>query len=232
MRISLCVGMPYCGPVVVEAAQALYAPASPAILARPPIICKSGNSIATAGFNDVLAVALNKAAAGEVTHFAMIHSDICPGVAWVDTLWREMQAHGLDLVSAVVAVKEPGDDPPLSTGIGSLADPWTRRRFRRSDLFDLPVTFTAAAAGAGEGECLLINTGLWLADVRHTAWDRFPGFRCDSRIIRLEDGTRASVVDPEDWALSRWAAGQGLRVGATQALGVDHAGTARWSNRP
>jgi hypothetical protein len=233
VKPKLFVGMPHAGLATPDAVQALYTPASPSILGGPPVVCKSANSIATAGFNDLLAIALNLRDEGRVTHFAMIHSDICPGVAWVDTLWREMQAHSLDLISAVVAVKDPGDDPPLSTCVGPVDDPWGgRRRLRRSELFGLPPTFTAVEAGARDGECLLVNTGLWLADLRHPAWDDFPGFVCDSRIVRLEDGTRASVVDSEDWAMSRWAARNGLKVGATQALGVEHAGNARWANRP
>lgn len=232
LKPRLFVGMPHPGLVTPKAAHALYVPASPGWLAGLKV-SPAANSIAPAGFNDLLALALNLMDKGEVTHFAMIHADVEPGPAWFDALYDEMIGAGAGLISACIAIKEPGEDPPISTAVGLIDRPRERpRRLRRADLSALPVTFSIDDLPHGPGECLLVNTGLWAADLTHPAWDAFPGFACDTWIEKGPDGRRASRVVPEDWAMSRWAARNGVKVVATQAIEVFHSGLGTWGNRP
>ena len=52
------------------------------------------------GFNSLWANALNLAAAGEATHFAMLHADVAPQEGWLDILADE-----LDRKSAIERVR-------------------------------------------------------------------------------------------------------------------------------
>lgn len=164
------------------------------------------------------------------THFAMIHADIGPRVAgWVDALWDVMDATGAEVVSTVVPIKEPTRER-TSTAIGRRDDPWKLDRYiTAADLGVTPPTFTAADV-CGEGEVLLINTGLWLADLRCPWWDEFPGFEIRDRIARGEDGRRVSQVRPEDWEFSRFLDRVGAKYAATWEVPVSHSGDAAWFN--
>lgn len=183
-------------------------------------------------FNMCLADALDLRDAGKATHMAMLHDDVCPepGVRWLDELADEMVRFDLEFISAVIPIKDGVADPPTSTAIGDAADPWrVVRRIHLSERAAMPETFFPANV-CQPGEVLLVNTGLWLADLRHPAWDAFAGFDTCTRVVVGEDGRRRAEMRPEDWELSRHLAAHGVRYGATWRVPLWHEGKGRWSN--
>lgn len=196
------------------------------IVSRPSV----HSSLLPSSFNGALAHALDLRDQGIVTHFAMIHADVAPrDPDWLDTLYAEMQAHDADLISTVIPIKEPNRQR-TSTAIGDLAYPWEPKRFITVDDRDkYPLTFSADDV-CGPGEVMLVNTGLWLADLRRPWWDDF-GFELRAR-IQIRDGTRHAQVIPEDWQMSRHLQAAGARVFATWKVPVGHHGTDAWFNTP
>lgn len=164
------------------------------------------------------------------THFVMIHSDIAPlGLGWADTLFDLLDRTGAELVSVVAPIKEP-ECVRTSTAIGSRDDPWARPRFvTADDRGRTPPTFGPADV-CGEGEVLLVNTGLWMADLRCPWWDEFPGFQISDRISRDEHGRRRAQTRPEDWEFSRFLDHVGARYAATWEVPLAHHGENRWFN--
>lgn len=228
-RPSVLVGMPRYGDVAAGAARGLYCPTKGAVDVWR--VAEACNSLTPNAFNDLLALALDARDAGAVTHFAMIHADVEPVGPWVDELWDEMRTTGADVVSAVVPIKEDVDDPPTSTAVGDGADPWlVKRRIKVSERAALPETFGPDDV-CGPGEVLLVNTGLWLADLRHPAWDAFSGFAIHTEIVRDGDGRRRGRCRPEDWELSRHLHRHGAVVRATWRVPLVHRGAAGWGNR-
>lgn len=222
------VGMPRYGELTSGAARSLYYPSGGAVWVSK--IAEAQNSLPCNAFNDLLRIALDLRDAGSVTHFAMIHADVEPEGYWVDELWAELIGQGADLVSAVVPIKDHGADPPTSTAVGDRHDPWkVNRRVRVSERATLPETFGPEHV-CGADEVLLVNTGLWITDLRHPAWDAFPGFNVKSDIHTALDGTRTARCRPEDWEMSRYLDRAGARVMATWRVGLSHRGTAAWPN--
>jgi hypothetical protein len=166
-------------------------------------------SATTENFNICLATALDARDRGEATHVAMIHSDVAPVGPWVSQLYNEMRLARVALISAVVRIKNPTGR--TSTAIAERADPWAPiRRFIQLDQREsMPVTFTPQDVCQGD-EVLLVNTGLWLADLRMPFWDDF-SFQWHDRISRDPDGRRRVQFRPEDWELSRALDAGGLR---------------------
>ncbi len=230
-KVFLC--MPH-GPggVSFEAVGAFYDPRSPSAgLVAITGLGDCSSSAAPDTMNHLLCQALGARDAGVVTHFAMIHADVDPAAHWLDTLWLEMRRTGADAIAAVIAIKEKGGR--TSTAVGKVDDPWAGGRcLHVSERQKLPVTFTAADC-CGEGEVLLINNGLYLADLRHPAWDSFPGFDTSTRIAptRALDGARRSEMRSEDWECARHLAANGATVAATWAVRVEHHGGGKWVNR-
>jgi hypothetical protein len=228
-RPRVFLGMPCYGGMTASAANAFYNPTRGDVLV--PYARVASNSLTGHCFNVLLSQALDLREAGEIDHFAMIHSDINAGEGWIDELYAEMIAHSLGFVSAVVPIKEDTPDPPTSTAIGDAFDPWAvLHKLHVSSRHAFGETFTAETACA-PGEVLLVNTGLWLADLRHPAWDAFPGFNITTRIGRDDEGKRVAQMRPEDWELSRHLASHGVRVGATWRVRVGHEGVKTWWNR-
>lgn len=178
-------------------------------------------------FNTLLGAALDARDRGEVTHLAMAHSDILAEPGWLDGLWAEMQTTGADLVSAVVPIKE--GSTRTSTAIGLEADPWAVVRcLHLEDRADMPETFGPADV-CGAGEVLLLNTGLFLADLRRPWWDDF-AFTFHCRLSRQPDGTRVAESRPEDWELSRHLHAAGAKIRGTWKVRLSHEGLRRWPN--
>jgi hypothetical protein len=189
-----------------------------------------GSSFLPGAFNSLLVNALDLRDRGAVTHFAMIHSDVEPSGYWLDELWAEMQAGDFAVVSAVIALKEDVPDPQVSTAIGDARDRWNSLRcLHVSDRDRLPQTFTAADV-CGPDEVLLLNTGLWLTDLRHPFWDAFTGFDTHARITRGNEGQRIAQQRTEDWEWSHDLHDFGASVAATWRVPVKHRGGRDWPN--
>ena len=227
--------MPHYGGVEAGAALALCnAPVHPdprkakAVISRTSI---TSTSLLCQCFNRLLSLALDWRDEGMVTHIVMLHADIVPGqYCWVDVLMDEMTKSNLDMVSAIVPIKEP-ERLRTSTAIGDLNDPWKVNRYISvSDYGKNPQTFTAKDVCQPD-EVLLVNTGCWVADLRLPFWDTFH-FQIHDRIVRDSDDTRLAQTRPEDWELSRAMHAAGVRYGATWALPVTHCGNGGWANRP
>lgn len=235
-RPRVFVGMPYYGDVDPAAAQAYVAPnthrVDPELAVDVVGWLRCSTSITPRTFNELLGQAMDLRDEGRVTHFAMIHSDVAPLVSgWVNRLWAEMLFQRADVVSAVVPLKIPGDETGrrTSTAVGPENDPWAAPRYVTvEDRGKLPRTF-AAADVCGPGEVLLVNTGLWLADLRGPWWDDF-AFEFQTRIVRGPDGKRRAESVPEDWAMSRHLHRRGAKVCATWAVPLEHAGGFRYRN--
>ena len=150
----------------------------------------------------------NMAARGEITHFAMLHSDINPEAGWLDMLLEVMDERDADLVSAVCPIKD--NRGLTSTGIGDACDPWVPcRRFTVRDLADMPDVFNAAEAGY-PGRILLHNTGCWVADLRKPLFfetddngELIAHLQFRQRIIQDSKGEWGAQGESEDWFFSR-----------------------------
>jgi hypothetical protein len=248
-RVALV--MPHYGDVNLNAARGLLCDASDGrvkvhLVAPPRLLADSASSATPHTFNGLFALALDARDRGEITHFAMLHSDIAPERGWLDVLWQEMVAHSADLVSAVSPIKEP-ERVRTSTAIGQIGFPWAPLRYvAMADRAKLPPTFGPEHV-CDDGEELLVNTGCFLADLRREYWDhpnpkptgkRKPddgeafAFNFDCRITKRDDGTRVAQFDPEDWEMSRMLNRNGARYLATWRVALVHHGAAEWSTYP
>lgn len=229
-RPRVLVAMPRYDTMVASAAERLFRPHS----AHCDVVTvgHGSNSLTANAFNDLFVAALDLRDAGRVTHFAMIHSDVTPeNPAWLDELYEEMESAGAMLCSAVIAIKEDTPDVRVSTAVGNRHDPWRPcRTFRVSDRATQPTTFGREELGLEPHEVLLVNTGLWLTDLTHPAWDDFPGFSVMSRVATV-DGRRKAQCRPEDWEMSRHLDRHGARYVATWRPRIGHTGPKTWWNR-
>lgn len=185
--------------------------------------------------NTLWVQALNMAKRGEITHFAMLHSDIHPSIGWIDTLASEMVRLGADMISTTVALK---DNRGLSsTGVGSPDDPWNAfRRFTMRELHEMPETFGIADTPHPD-RYLLHNTGCWLADLRNPAWwtvdaDGFLVATLSFPVAAqlMPDGTVEHRRESEDWYFSRKIAGLPLKTFATRKVTTAHYGDTPYMN--
>lgn len=186
---------------------------------------QAGCSLLASSFNLPWAEALGRRDRGEATHFAMIHSDVKPGRWWLDVLMEELARLGADLVSAAIPIKSGAG--LTSTAVGDPHDEWRPvRRLLVRELDALPETFDAADCGH-PGCPLLVNTGLWVCDLRRD-WTAGSWFEVRDR-IRTEvapggEVSRHVETIPEDWGFSRRLWECGARVCATRKVRVLHAG--------
>lgn len=206
-------------------------------------------------FNSFFAHLLDERDRGHITHMAMLHADVEPERGWLSILLEEMRVHNADVISAVVAIKEP-ERSRTSTAIGDIADPWAqpKRYIRLQDRESLPVTFGPDDV-CGPGEELLVNTGCFLMDLRRDYWtdagDGRPyAFHFKNRInveAKPPDQlarelvaakhdeivlpyTRQAQLRPEDWEMSRYLRSIGAPYRATWRVNTIHHGNAQWSN--
>ena len=187
---------------------------------------ESSSSVLPHCFNQLLAVALNQRDEGRVTHLAMAHSDILAEPGWLDTLWSEMWLRQADLISAVIPIKGPTGR--TSTAIGSEDDPWeVRRCINIKDRRTLPETF-ATEEVCQPGEVLLVNTGLFLADLRRPWWDDF-AFQFHTRLRKTAAGWVADCRS-EDWELSHHLHQHKARYLATFKVRLRHDGHKLYPN--
>ncbi len=190
------------------------------------------------GFDDMNTLwveALNAAHRGDITHFAMLHSDINPIPGWIDILASEMARTGADLVSTVVALKDARG--LTSTGIGNADDPWNAfRRFTMREVHEMPETFGVEDTPHPH-RYLLHNTGCWLADLRNPAWRTTDAsgkliatlsFPISAEL--MPDGTIEHRRESEDWYFSRMLSTLPLKTVATRKVSATHFGTTPYVN--
>lgn len=205
------------------AAEGFYLwPASPQV---DVIRSYRGQSILDHCFNSLWCNALNLRRGAGVTHFAMIHDDVCAPALWVETLLAELERMEADVISVVIPIKT--QEGCTSTAIET-DDVWQPRRLTLHEVHALPETFTDEDVG---GE-LLLNTGLWLCDIRRT-WVDEPEpmiFDTKKRIIRDEEGNYQAQVRSEDWEFSRAARARGARLVATRKVVLHHDGEMQFGN--
>jgi SAM-dependent methyltransferase len=184
-------------------------------------------------FNTLWCKALNDRAAMGLTHFVMHHADIAPAAGWLAALLAELETSGADLVSCVVPIKDP-------RGLSSTAvmDPDSKvmRRLTLAECLRLPRTFSAADAVAlwpewdqGRPYWLLCNTGLWVCDFTKP-WVEGVCFSVRDKIVKGDDGLFRAMAFSEDWAASVDLQKMGLRLRATNAVKLTHAGYITFPN--
>jgi hypothetical protein len=189
--------------VEAGAAMALWQPSLAGVDARA--VCLQA-SLLTHSFNCLWASMLNDPA---FTHFAMIHSDVCPDPGWLDVLLAELDATGADLVSAVVPLK---NGRGLTSTALDTGDPWCPRRLSLAEIWERDETWTEPG--------LLLNTGLWVC--RRGDWCERVQFRQQDRVRRGPSGTFEVHTIPEDWDFTRQVREHGGRVYATRKVHLYH----------
>lgn len=231
-RPRVLLGMPHGGTCSLRSAWTFYVTQQYhcRVIAHVDVTSSAGMH----NYNTIVCEALNRRDRGEVTHVAMIHADVhALDATWLDTLCVEMQRTGCDVISAVIPIKMQAPDPPTSTAIGLRSNPWRLARYiTLSDYNRLPVTFKPADVCLNDEEILLINIGMWLADIRRPFWNEFPGFQFLTQIQQDETGKRLSMMASDDWLWSRWLDSVGADYRATFAVPLMHVGSAAWFNRP
>lgn len=195
---------------------------------HPVQLATKYSSNLTDNFNQLWCQMLNSKPLPE--YFAMMHSDIEVPMWWLDTLVEELENNQLDVVSAVIPIKND-----LRVTSTAMLDPGRKGelvyRLTYDDVKKLPKTFDNddVKTIVGKGESLLLNTGCWIAKAGD--WMReFPGFQTDAVIKRDEKtGLFVPLTMPEDWRFSAWCNTKGVKIGATTALLVTHYGTNGWN---
>lgn len=174
-------------------------------------------SILTMCFNTLWAAALNARKTHGITHFVMLHSDIGPADGWLETLLDEMDAHQAGLLSCVVPIKDM--QGATST---ALIDPRTKEleRLTARQIQDLPDTFDGSLFPE---KILCVNTGLFVADFRQP-WVEQVWFENIDKIYRGADGQFEARTMSEDWDFSVKLEWLGVKVCATQKIGLTHFG--------
>jgi hypothetical protein len=184
-------------------------------------------SLLASNFNGLWCSALNLAHAGrDVSHFAMQHADVEPEDWWLDTLIAEMEAHGLDVLGAVVPIKDPHGRTSIALDHPTGNTYRTLCRLTMNEVFRLPETFTSEDVG----HPILLNTGLWVCRFDE-AWARKVKFEINDRIVFDRNLDRyVPECEPEDWQFSRLCHELGLKIGATRKIKLNHVGPSPFSN--
>lgn len=201
-----------------------------------------GNSCTTHNFNMNYCTAYNARRTEKnpdgFTHFAMLHDDVQPlQPDWMECLYRILSANDLDVLSAVIAIK---DDRGL-TSTGFDTDLWKPRRITTYELLNkLPPTITNRDVPSyfGEGNDkmqgpsgnLIINTGLMLMRLDRP-WSDKVVFQFRNEVWTLPDGRLCPEFEPEDWRFSRFLARKGAHFGATREIATLHHGNFSFPNQ-
>jgi hypothetical protein len=221
----VCLGVPSAGPFLAAGtAQGIYCATSGETLDLK--FQYAQGSLLALNFNLLWCWALNLARTARVDYFAMLHADVEPEVHWLDRLVAELDARGLDVLSAVVPIKD-------QRGITSTAlahpqgSPWrTHARLTLHEVYRLPETFTSADVG----HPLLVNSGCWACRF-DPAWAEKVHFEVNDRIVfSTEKQAFVPEVEPEDWFFSRLLHELGLKVGATRKVRLGHLGHLSYAN--
>ena len=228
------VGMPSTGQIVQAAAGAFYGCSR---RNRVSLATVAGSNLAM-NFDSLLCTALNLRALGQpVAWFAMQHADVVPPDRWIDALIDEAKRVKADVLSCVIAIREPGGKSSTALSTDNRFQP--QGGLTVEALKKLPRTFCiddcVKAGLCGPDSRLLVNTGCWVADLTKPWWTEADdggvaalNFEIETRRVRRPDGTWVAETDTEDWRLSRMLAERGARVYATTALEVYHVGPHEW----
>lgn len=183
------------------------------------LLLKHGSSMTTRTFNMLWCDALNARADHPITHFAMIHDDVCPGDEWLDAMLEELEASGADMISAVIPIK---DNHGLTSTAVDTGDPWLVRRLCLNEVFSMPVTFSVRDVPWAEtDDYLLPNTGLFVCRFDQP-WVEKIAFKFQNRIVRMPDGSFASQDIPEDWDMGRQLHALDRKVVCTRKVRLEH----------
>ena len=214
------VGMPHYGAVHIGAARGLFLGPSRGKLTYQ--FYSVNMSVLTAAFNHLWVAALNRLQTDGITHFAMIHADVEPVDGWADVLMEELTRLNADVVSTVIPLKS-------ESGLTSTAvdEPDGMRRLTLREIYRLPETFDSADVG---GRPLLVNTGLFLADVRKP-WAERVCFHIEDETFRDAEGRWQYRFRPEDWNFSKFLHRSQCKVFATRKVAVKHHGDRAWDNQ-
>jgi hypothetical protein len=188
-------------------------------------------------------MAINSYEMKEAEWFAMIHSDVQPEAFWIDRLIAEAEAHGADVMSAVIAIKnEKGLTSTAISDPNDLGGKFIRLTTSQVRHPSFPVTFDGERAvlalrglpenlrvEAPRGMRLLCNTGCIVC--RLGPW-------CDPRRVYFDEVTRFERINnqwtpfirSEDWFFTGQAAVAGAKVMATTTLNVKHLGLTPYPN--
>jgi len=227
------IGLGFPGPnMPFEVAQNLF---RGSLGAHEVFLYHSGN-----GWDDMEAVwvqALNAFESGQITHFAMLHSDVIPQPGWLDMLLNELETLKADLVSVCIPIKDGRG--LTSCGIGDEANPWgTFRRFTVRELLNMPATFSIADTEYAERSdlYLLHNTGCWMCDLRNPLFFRtnddgelMASFNFPVRARRV-GGKWVKERESEDWYFSRQIHASGANTCITRKVSLVHRGNADFPN--
>lgn len=185
-------------------------------------------SLLARNFNNLMCLAYNGREHHGFTHFCLMHADqdiLTPG--WLCKMLALMRDYKLDVLSAVVRIKDESGDTSCALDVTPENDDVTR--LTMGDLSKLPNTFTPQDTGRVFGNNrLLINTGLML--IRMKAVDPVKCHFCINDEIKLcSDGYHAAGM-PEDWNFSRMLQRSAISYGATQEIVIGHWGMKRYEN--
>ena len=194
-----------------------------------PLIVGEQASLLCHNFNRLFCECLNLRVQPNVPRrpnfFSMLHADVSPDPGWLDVLYDEMLRVDADVISAVVAIKDPRG--LTSTGVQDVATSRIRR-FTMHEIMQFPETFQAADTGHPD-KPLMVNTGCWLARLDRPWVENFPGFTILDGLQKI-GGQRIAAVLSEDWHASRWWADNGVRVFATRKVVCSHFGGLAYRN--
>lgn len=168
-------------------------------------------------FNTLWCHALNDRP--KITHFAMIHDDICPQPNWLDIMLSIMEKNKADVVSAISPLKTLEGKTSTAFGTGELGE--QRKILSIRAAFKMEPTITS--------DDILVNTGLMLVDMRKP-WVEKVAFKFESDIVKGPDGKFFPVEVSEDWIFSREAKKLGAKLMATRMVQLKHMGRAAYTN--
>lgn len=191
----------------------------------PRVEFAKGSSIGVPFSCNILwAEALNEREHGhKITHFALMHDDVCPEGPWLDVLMDVMDETGADMVSAAVPIKDGRG--LTSTAVDNKDDnTWLVRRITMHELHnDLPETFTSKDIPWADGG-LLANTGLFVC--RFGEWAEKVAWNQHNRIKHLVSDNNKNVwmaeAFPEDWDFCRQLNRLGLKIAVTRRVPLYH----------
>lgn len=189
---------------------------------------ESDISLLAMSFNRVWCEALKARQKGLISHFLLMHADICPlpsKPVWLDVLYNVMVENNAEVVSVISPIKDSRG--VTSTGLDT-GDLWNPRRLTMKEVeAQEHDTFTHPQ--------LIVNTGLLLINMQND-WVNKICFtirdiiRWTAPTEEYPDGVPYPCVQPEDWDFSRQARDMGVKLYATKAVKITHQGGFKFPN--